>query len=352
MSRKQLFCGLGTLLLVVGMILPGESFQENSRIRAADVFITEMDLLSGISQQGEVSTWGDFTILLDGGYKYHGELMFRYLDTDLESPGSSLGFYGANATVKDMIGTMDFTYFTGYLTTLGLAEHYAGPLYHRIGGFEYRGLLPIHGTGMRAQWEMGERFEVGTLVYQRAGGATLNSADLIVSSVGDRARFDLFSGFTEGLWRVGTHLEYTSDMAKFYVTAGLPEIGGGNPVTLDSLYFLLEQWYTVGAWNQILSLFTRPPVHYNPAVSEYQATGATGDVDIHFDMFLEPADKLYAAGTALTLKLDSSQDTGIVLTPHAEIYTGGILWILRVNFDLGDSGSDLVNGLIGIRAAF
>lgn len=317
----------------------------------ANIFVTEMDLLSTVTQQGAVTSRGDFQLALDGGYKYRGELQFRYLNTDLEGTDQELRFYAARAELNDLAGSLDLVYWTGYFGTLGEGKHYAGPFYHYGGAFEYTGYYPLHGTGMALSWDVGVRGRAQTLVYQRKGSGTINSADLNLFLEGDALNFSLFTGVTEQVYRVGAQLQYLSDAARFYITAGHPAIEEGTTFAYDDLFVLIEQWFTVGSLNQVISVFSRPRVHYNPLLEDYVDTGARDDLDIHFDMYVSPPERSYLAGAEANLLL-SGGNTTLLLSPHTEFFAGGVVWRMKLDFRILGEDRDFFTALLNVRTSF
>jgi hypothetical protein len=324
-----------------------------STATAANISVSNMDLTTFFDQTGELQSRGDFDISLDGGYKYQGSLQFQYLNNDLEGdPDPSLRFYGASATVREVFRVMDFTYWTGYYTTLGEGDHYAGHLYHRSSGFEYNGYLPLQGTGLSLRFPS-DRTNGGELfLYQRYGASRLNSLDFTLDFGSDPFSLALFTGVTESVYRLGGKLSYVGDVAEFYLTIGDPAIEDLGDVTYDDLYFLLEEWFNIGNWNLILSVFSRPKIHYDYIQRDYLPTGEVNDIDFNFDLNYEPATRYWAAGTELNLQSNKDEDLGVFISPYISLFTSGIVWKIKVDFNVSSETREFLTGYLDINASF
>jgi len=318
----------------------------------ANVFVTEMDLTSNINLRGEIDTRGDFEISYDGGYKYQGKLLFQYLNTDLENNTlPALSFYGAQASVKNIFQVLDLTYWTGYYGILGEGKHYKGHLYHR-GGFEYNGYLPVQGTGLVFSGNYYDRYGGQFFIYQRYGSSTVNSLDLNFSLNADPLLLKLFTGTTENVWRAGMQFIYLGDLTELYFTVGEPTIEMGNTITFDDFYFLLEEWFKMKNWNLILSIFSRPEVHYNYLERDYVVTGEKNDIDFNFDLNYEPETSYFSSGTELNIQTNSSESFGVYISPYISIFTSGVIWKVKVDFNLISEDRDLITAYLNVKASF
>jgi hypothetical protein len=324
-----------------------------ARAPAANIFVAEMDLTTFFDQNGELQSRGDFEISLDGGYKYRGNLMFQYLGNDLENdPDPSLRFYGANATARDVFGVMDFTYWTGYYTILGEGKHYAGHLYHRNSGFEYNGYLPLLGTGVSLLFPLGGASEGEFYLYQRYGSSRIDSLDVTLGRGSRPFRFALFAGVTANVYRLAGQVIWAGDVAEFYLTIGDPAIDDLGEVTYDDFYFLLEQWFNIGGWSLILSVFSRPDVAYDYIQRDYLPTNETNDIDFNFDLNFEPATKYWAVGTELNIQSNRDEELGVFISPYVDFFTSGIVWEIKVDVNVFSQVREPVTGYLNINASF
>lgn len=319
----------------------------------ANVFVPQMDLTSNINLHGEIVTRGDFRISLDGGYKYQGKLLFQYLNDNLENnTAPALIFDGAQATVKNLLNLFDLTYWTGYYGVLGEGKHYRGHLYHRQGGFDYEGYLPILGTGLIFTTRYYEKYSGQFLIYQRYGSGRVDSLDLNLGMQTGMIALQLFTGVSQNIFRLGTQLLYLGETTEFYLTVGNPTIGGGRSFQYDDFYFLLEEWFKMGNWNLILSIFTRPKEHYNYLSRAYVSTGETNDIDFNFDLNYEPETSYVSGGGELNIQTNRNESFGISLSPYIRVFTSGIIWKVKVDFNLLSEWKDFITAYLNVTASF
>jgi hypothetical protein len=312
-----------------------------------------MELTSNLNLHGEIATRGDFQLSFDGGYKYQGKLMFQYLNDNLENnPAPALIFDGAQATVKNAMNLFDITYWTGYYGVVGEGKHYKGYLYHRRGGFDYEGYLPILGTGLVFTRQHYERSSGQVFIYQRYGSSKIDSIDLNLGMQRGALQLYLLSGISGENLRLGTQLIYLGENTDLYLTVGNPTISKGRSSTYDSLYFLLEEWFKMGNWNLILSVFSRPEEHYNYLTRSYVSTGETNDIDFNFDLNYEPETSYVAGGGELNIQTNRYESFGISLSPYIRIYSSGIIWKVKVDFNLLSEWKDFITAYLNINASF
>ena len=319
----------------------------------ANVFVPKMELTSNLNLHGEIATRGDFQLSFDGGYKYQGKLMFQYLNDNLENnPAPALIFDGAQATVKNAMNLFDITYWTGYYGVVGEGKHYKGYLYHRRGGFDYEGYLPILGTGLVFTRQHYEGSSGQVFIYQRYGSSKIDSIDLNLGMQRGALQLYLLSGVSGENLRLGTQLIYLGENTDLYLTVGNPTISKGRSSTYDSLYFLLEEWFKMGNWNLILSVFSRPEEHYNYLTRSYVSTGETNDIDFNFDLNYEPETSYVAGGGELNIQTNRYESFGISLSPYIRIYSSGIIWKVKVDFNLLSEWKDFITAYLNINASF
>jgi hypothetical protein len=319
----------------------------------ANVFVTTMDVTSRINLEAEVVTRGQFQISYDGGYKYQGKLAFQYYNLDLENDTDpALKFDGAQASVNDVFHFLDITYYTGFYGILGEGKHYKGHLYHRDPGFDYDGYLPILGTGLIFGMNHYDMYSGQLFVYQRYGSDYINSLDIGFGLDKDPFIFSLFLGISDQIYRAGSQIKYLGDEVEFYLTVGNPTIEPGNRIEFDDFYFLMEEWFKLKNWNLILSVFTRPKNHYNYGSRDYVDTDERNDIDFNFNLNYAPAAKYFSTGGELNIQTNKLETLGVFFSPYISINSAGIIWKVKVDFNVLSESRDLVTAYLNIRASF
>jgi hypothetical protein len=319
----------------------------------ANVFVPTMDLTTRINLEAQLETRGEFQLSFDGGYKYQAKLLLQYYDTTLEDDTqSALIFDGAQASIKDIFEIIDFTYFTGYYGVLGEGRFYKGHLYHPTQGFDYNGYLPITGTGFIVGNSEKELFEGQLYVYQQYGMNYINTCDFNLGLNLDPFIAKLFLGLATGAFRIGTQLMYLGDETEIYLTVGNPFMPSDKKVDFDDFYLLLEEWFKMGNWNLILSVFTRPYVHYNYVSRSYLPTNQVNDLDFNFNLNYAPEDSIFAGGGELNIQTTSQEPLGIYLSPYISVFTSGVTWKVKVDFNLISQARDFITAYLNINASF
>jgi len=322
-------------------------------IYSANVFVTNMDLTSRINLEAEVSTRGQFDIRFDGGYKYQGKLLFQYYNNALETDTSaSLRFDGAQASVKSIFNVLDLTYWTGLWGILGEGKHYKGHLYHSGAGFDYNGYLPILGTGLVFGSRYYDLLSGDLFVYQRYGSTKIDSLDLALNIFHKQLQGSIFLGVTGINYRMGFHFQSIGEKAELYLTMGDPTVRFGSAIDFDDFYFLLEEWFKIESWNLILSVFTRPKIHYNYLQRDYISTNEVNDIDFNFDLNYEPPASYFSGGTELNIQTNSVENFGISLSPYISIFTQGVTWKVKVDFNFISQSRDFITAYLNVRASF
>jgi hypothetical protein len=319
----------------------------------ANVFVPTMDLTTRINLEAQLETRGEFQLSFDGGYKYQAKLLFQYYDTTLEDDNqSALIFDGAQASIKDIFEIIDLTYFTGYYGVLGKGKFYKGHLYHPTQGFDYNGYLPIIGTGLIIGNSKKELFEGQVYLYQQYGMEYINACDLNLGLNLDPFTARLFLGLATGAPRIGTQLMYLGDETEIYLTVGDPSMPADNKVDFDDFYLLLEEWFKMGTWNLILSVFTRPSVHYNYIDRAYSPTNQANDLDFNFNLNYTPEGSIFSGGGELNIQTTSLEPLGVYLSPYITVYTSGVTWKVKVDFNLISQARDFITAYLNINASF
>lgn len=319
----------------------------------ANVFITTMELTSRINLDAEIETRGLFQVSFDGGYKYQGKLLFQYYNTDLENNTSpALIFDGAQASIQDIFNVLDLTYWTGFYGILGEGRYYKGHLYHREAGFDYNGYLPVLGTGLVFSVDSHDTLFGQTFIYQRYGTTYIDSLDLLFGVNKSPFVFQFFAGTSDTTFRLGSQFQYLGSDVELYLTIGDPTLEMERSVDFDDFYFLMEQWFKMKNWNLILSVFTRPSVHYNYVDRDYVDTDEENDIDFNFNLNYEPEGRYFSGGTELNIQTNRYEDYLVAVSPYISIFTSGLIWKIKVDFNVLSPSRNLVTAYLNIRASF
>jgi hypothetical protein len=319
----------------------------------ANVLVPTMDLTTRVNLYAELETRGEFAVSYDGGYKYQAKLAFQYYDTTLEDDTqSSLIFDGAQASIRDIFKVVDLTYFTGYYGILGEGKFYKGHLYHGLLGFDYNGYLPILGTGIIVGNSRPELLEGKAYIYQQYGMNYINACDLLLGLNLDQFTARLLLGIAKGGYRMGTQLMWLSEATEIYLTLGHPSITSRDKIDFDDFYLLIEEWFKMEDWNLILSVFTRPNIHYNYITRGYEPTNETNDLDFNFNLNYAPLESNFSTGGELNVQTNSQEPVGVYLSPYISVYTAGVTWKLKVDFNLISQARNFFTAYLNINASF
>ena len=320
---------------------------------AANVFVPTFDLTSWINLKAEIETRGQFDLALDGGYKYQAQVSFQYYNLDIESnPAQSIIFNGASASVRGIMNRLDVTYFTGFYDVIGKGTHYKGHLYHRESGFEYDGFYPVVGTGIIPSVKIADWMNSALYLYQRSGSEYVNSMDITLGLAKDPLTFSLFTGVSGTQYKIGAEFAFRKDNIEFYLTAGTLSISKSSSFDFDDFYFLSEEWFKMNRWNLILSVFTRPEVHYNSVQRRYIATEERSDIDFNFDLYHTFKGEKVIAGGEYNIQTNKTDDFGIYLSPYVSLYTSGLAWKIKLDFNLISESRDFITAYLNLQSSF
>ena len=338
----------------VGRLLIGIMFITVANLSlGSNVFITNMDLTSRIKHQARIETRGLVDISFDGGYKYQGKLLFQYYNPDLEKNNAgTILFDGAQASVLDVFKVLDITYWTGYYGILGEGKHYKGHLYHREQGFDYNGYYPVLGTGVIFGSHYYDELGWQLFTYQRYGSNYINSMDVHFWVDKGPITFSFFPGVSSSQYRIGTQFIYKGEITDFYLTVGYPTLERGRQLNLDDVYMLMEEWFRIKNFNLILSVFTRPAVHYNYLDRIYEDTNEKNDIDFNFDLNYVPEGSNFSGGTELNIQTNKLETLGVAVSPYISIFTSGVTWKVKVDVNVISEYRDLLTAYLNITASF
>ena len=219
-------------------------------------------------------------------------------------------------------------------------------------GFDYNGYLPILGTGFIVGNSNPEVFEGRGFVYQQYGMNYINACDLLLGLNLDPFYAKLFLGVATSEYRIGTQLMWISDVTEIYLTIGNPRIAASDKMDFNDFYLLMEEWFKLENWNLILSVFSRPAFHYNYITRGYALTNETNDLDFNFNLNYAPEAGNFSTGGELNIQTNSQEPVGVYLSPYVSVYTAGVTWKVKLDFNLISQARDFITAYLNISASF
>jgi hypothetical protein len=320
---------------------------------AANVFVPSYDVASWADLDAYIQTRAKFRLSFDGGYKYQAKVAFQYYNVDVDAnPNQAVVFDGAQASLRDIFSFLDLTYFTGYYGLLGETKHYKGPLYHGGTGFEYEAYYVTAGTGMGLTGNITEGIATDLFVYQQTGAGYINSLDLNFRFARGPLTFGLYTGVSDQVYRAGTQFTFIGDEIELYLTLGSLTISKEYSFNFDDFFFLAEEWFKLGKFDLVLSVFTRPLVHYNYVQRAYVPTNERSDIDFNFDFFFTPEKGAFSPGGEFNIRTNAADDLGVSLSPYVSVYSSGIVWKIKAEFNVISQSRDLFTGYVSLQSSF
>lgn len=359
-------------------------FTTTALLPAANISVPVFELLTyGSLESGSLNltTSGLVELLIEGGYKFGGNLSFEMESDDLESLAGPDGtdpktllFKSAGVTVRDLFSSpLELTYFTGrtdifcsgkdFPVIFGsdpFASGFTGPLYFPT-GIQYDGIHQVNGTGLRlSSGRLLPWLKLDLYLYQDAFlGSGFYSTELRYLMNFDRFKLEAFGGAsfpvsTAGIYRGGVLLYYSMDIGgEFLAQFGVPRwdpADGDEPMSLDLFYFLFEPRVTFDYFSIILSFFKHPKYYNQRLTNETDAV----DINVNFqfgDLNLAPVygglENKVSFSTLDTQKLD------LKLSPYLSIVTAGIVWDFKLGARLFPFDFEtMFEGYLGIRTSF
>jgi hypothetical protein len=329
--------------------------------QAANVFVPAFAITSWVDLDAEIQTRAKFQLAFDGGYKYQAKVAFQYYNLDVESldpldpaasPYQALVFDGVQASLRGIFSFLDLTYWTGFYGLLGETKHYRGPLYHSWDGFDYEAYYVVTGTGLILTGNFAESVATDLYVYQRTGTDYINSLDLTFRFAKGPVTFGLYSGASDQVFRAGVHFIYIGNEIEFYLTAGNLTVSKQYSFDFDNFFFLAEEWFKMGKLDLVLSVFARPLVHYNYLSRKYEDTGEQNDIDFNFDLFFTSEKGTFSPGGEFNIRTNSVDDLAISLSPYVSVYSAGLVWKFKLEFNLLSQSRDPFTAYIDLQSSF
>lgn len=371
-----------TKLLRAALI--GLLFTTAALLPAANISIPVFELLTYGSLEGgslSLSTSGLIDLLIEGGYKFGGNLALEMESDDLESLADPDGtdpktllFKSAGVTVRNLFSSpLELTYFTGrtdifcsgqdFPSLFGsepFASGFTGPLYFPA-GIRYDGIHRVNGTGMKlSSGGLSSRLKLDLYLYQDAFlGSGFYSTELRYLMSLERFKLEAFGGASfpvsdAGIYRGGVLLYYSMDIGgEFLAQFGIPRWDPANadePLSLDLFYFLFEPRVTFDNFSIILSFFKHPK-YYNQRL-----TAETDAVDINVNFRFGDLNRTPICGgleNKVSFSTVDTQQLDLKLSPYLSIVTSGIAWDFKLGARLFPLDFETIfEGYIGIRTSF
>ncbi|MBN2049975.1 MAG: hypothetical protein JW760_05975 [Spirochaetales bacterium] len=357
----------------LGLLMAGLVF----RVFSANILVPSLELVTrGYMDNGSfaLSTRGDLDLLVEGGYKFGGQVILNIESEELHdlSDSSALGFKSAAIQLRNLFSIpLDLTWFAGEYDNLCTGDLFpvffgTGRIASRFGGYmyfpegvQYEGIHQVAGTGVKLETTFGsESNRTGFYIYQDSFLGTGHfSADFWTIQNFRSFKLESFIGASfpasvYGYYRAGLLLYYQAgNTGEFLTQVGIPRWDPVNdPMQIDLFYFLFEPRVHLGLLSIIMTLFWHPEYYHQVQTNELGSV----DVNVNFQLG-NPDVNIYSGGIETNLSfltyLDQQFKAGI--SPYFSAITSGVIWDFKVNvklfpFDL----SDLAEGYIGIRAEF
>ncbi|MDR2109953.1 MAG: hypothetical protein LBP32_01455 [Spirochaetaceae bacterium] len=383
----------------------------------AEITVPRLELAThGRVEEGEfvLSSIASADVALNGGYKYGILLGLSFESDNLEkafayrnfkaAPLSGqpaqddynalvdrinnqavLSFRIARATARDLFNLpVEFSYFVGLsdffcsgddfparFGTAPIGSSFRGFYYfpEGIGGNisrQYNGIHGVRGTGFAVTLTPWDFIVPMLYVYQDfsfADGTLFSdkshySGDLRLLFNREKIKFEVFTGIsaakdTNNILRGGALAFFSSGIgADFLLQFGIPGWKTGDRFSLDNIYFLMEPRIDFGPVAFNVTFFFHPLRYLQIETPEEQ-----GKADINIKVQLGDTVETRIEGgieTTMGLKVDTSEDFSLYISPFAGFITDGLRWDtkLRINPLVFDRPHEIFELFVGIRTAY
>ena len=344
---------------------------------SANILVPSMEMVTrGYMNGGSfiLSTKGDLDLLIEGGYKFGGQVILDFESDNLHDieDTSSIGFKSSSVQIRNLFSLpLDLTYFSGeydnlctgvlfpkYFGTGRIASRFGGYMYFPE-GISYEGVHQIAGTGVKFETTFGsESNRTAVYLYQDSFlGEGQYSADFWIIQNFRNFKIESFIGgsfpvSTYGYYRAGLLLYYKAgETGEFLTQVGIPRWDPANdPMQIELFYFLFEPRVKLGLLSIIMTLFWHPEYYHQVQTAELGSV----DVNVNFQLG-NPDESLYSGGveTSLSFLTYSDEQFNAKISPYFSAITSGVIWDLKVNIKLFPFElNNLAEGYIGVRAEF
>ena len=373
-------------------------FLSASGLFAANLLIPNMQLITrGYYEDGlfKLGSRGDIDFLIEGGYKFGGEIKLNLFSPNLLSSAAGnrqqldddstnseiidyinganyLTFEGAKLKIRELFGApLDFSFF------IGQSEAFcSGDLFSEIFGIpyigsqfrgyiyfpdsiNYNGIHTASGTGFALETDFGSDILYTSLYgYQDAYlGLGYYSIDLDFILNLENFKIESFIGASipqakYGTYRGGLLFYYKpSEVGEFLTQLGITEWSpGAEEFNIQLFYLLFEPRINLGFMSIIPTFF------WHPANYLQQPTNQIGAMDLNFNFrFGNPEKSPLSGGVEgdFSFGTINTSSLKIIASPYIGFLYSGIQWDIKANFQLFPfSWSEFVEGFIGISAEF
>ncbi len=199
----------------------------------------------------------------------------------------------------------------------------------------YDGIHPVFGSGLKVAYT-GKTVGAAAYIYQDAwlgsGNYTGNLRFMVYTP---RIALDLFGGvsFPQGDWglySMGLFFQYnTGDIAEITTQIGVPYWMGGNALTMDMFYFMLEPRVNFGLGFLSLSLF------FHPSYYAQQVTNESGVIDFKANLAFGSLEKGGSqAGIEAFMRFDPntpSAQFAMAVSPYFSMNQAKTQWLMKLS---------------------
>jgi hypothetical protein len=355
---------------------------------ASNVSVPSLDLITrGAMENGNfvLHTVGQMNMVIEGGYKFGGQIMLGFDSQDIESqilnvPTGGLYFRAASVEIKDLFGIpLSLMYFIGRIHNLCLGDgfskllattpvsiSYSGFMYFPTGPV-YNGIHTIGGTGMNISFTpVPNVLYLGLYAYQDSYLSELFSPgrysyDLRALLDLGIIRFESFIGASYpaenyGYYRAGLLFYAQGGPAEFITQLGIPK---WDPVVdqfgIELFYLLFEVRVNLGIVSIIPTVFLHPKYYLQKQTNE------AGYMDLNINLrFGNLEEGIFTCGVEgnFAFKQELIQALQVKTAAYINFATPGAIWTFKCNIKLfGDPSpwtdpSNMFEGFLGIQAEF
>ncbi|WP_028973611.1 hypothetical protein [Spirochaeta cellobiosiphila] len=352
---------------------------------AADIEIDQLEMITkGDIENGNfvLDSRIDTNILIQGGYKYGGELGLSFENNDIENiyaddndtSDQAMLFNHANVEVRDIFGfPLELSYFIGeqkpFLTgneftdifaSDDITTYYKGYFYFSDGVL-YNGYYQPKGTGVSFSTTraLSNHFIGSTYLYQDGflgdGYYSLDTRGLlnyqevkIELTVGTSVPKSKYNVYRGGIFFWANAGENGSFLAQVGIPYWDPYID--KNFSTDMFYLLFEPRLKFGILSIITTLFHHPKYYLQKATNE------EGTMDINFNFLLGTPQKNPVTGgleTNLRAITVDDPELKVVVSPYLKLLGSGTFWDIKFNFKaVPFDQKDFFEVFLGVRAEF
>ncbi|MBN2738953.1 MAG: hypothetical protein JXR70_18375 [Spirochaetales bacterium] len=339
----------------------------------ANINVPSLELITHSSyQDGTIvlRTEGELDMLIQGGYKFGGNIVLGFDNNNLESEilnsnHDGLYFKAANVKINNILGSpLNLSYFIGeqnpfcsgysfaeIFNTAPIVTSYSGFLYFPS-GVNYEGMYTPTGTGLQLLLSpIADIFSADIQAYQDSyinNGQGVYSADLRFLLNFNQIKLESFIGGSwpvsdYGYYRLGLMFFASVGPGEFLIQAGIPRWDPATTTLGIDLLFLLFEVKMNFAMVKII-----PSVFLHPGFYQQQESGEAGVMDINLRVGVgDIEENLFEGGIEgnFSFKENITDGLEIKVSPYFSLVTPGVVWQLKINAKLFgvDSQGEQIN---------